>query len=81
MMIGTEEPAFKLLDEYSDANGEKMQIAYQMVAEQLDVTFTWTKRRYDQRVRFNVTDFVRFNWTGLRKKEVVSLNFSLQDHV
>ena len=55
---------FAQIDEYSNANREKMQKPYLMVAQQLNVTFTWAKRRHNQKVKsmkFKLHNFARFD--------------------
>ena len=70
MMIAHQEIVYQSLDDYSESIREKIQRAYKLVADQLDVSFTRAKRRYDQRVkavRFHVNDLVRFYHPKLHK--------------
>ena len=51
LFLDRSEPAHQDTDEYSANVRERMQKAYQIVSDQLKVTFDRSKRRYDQRVR------------------------------
>ena len=51
LFLDRSEPAYQDTDEYSGTVRERMQKAYQIVSNQLKVTFDRAKRRYDQRVR------------------------------
>ena len=51
LFLDRSEPAYQDTDEYSEDVRERMQKAYQLVSNQLEVTFDRAKRRYDQRVR------------------------------
>ena len=51
LFLDRSEPAYQDTDEYSGNVQERMQKAYQIVSDQLKVTFDRAKRRYDQRVR------------------------------
>ena len=50
LFLDRSEPAYQDTDEYSGTVRERMQKAYQIVSDQLKVTFDRAKRRYDQRV-------------------------------
>ena len=50
LFLERSEPGYQNTDEYSDKVQERMQKAYQIVSDQLKVTFDRAKRRYDQRV-------------------------------
>ena len=50
LFLERSEPGYLNTDEYSDKVQERMQKAYQIVSDQLKVTFDRAKRRYDQRV-------------------------------
>ena len=50
LFLDRSEPGFQDTDEYTEKVHERMQKAYQIVSEQLKVTFDRAKRRYDQRV-------------------------------
>ena len=63
LLLDREEPAYQEFDEYSEKAKERMQIAFQIVEEQLKFTFDRAKRRYDSRVKavqFKVGDFCYF---------------------
>ena len=63
LLLDREEPAYQEFDEYSEKAMERMQIAFQIVEEQLKFTFDRAKRRYDSRVKavqFEVGDFCYF---------------------
>ena len=51
LFLDRSEPAYQDTDEYSETVRERMQKAYQIVSDQLKVTFDRAKRRYDRRVR------------------------------
>ena len=63
LLLDTKEPAYNNTDEYAEIVRERMQQAYKIVSDQLQVTFERAKRRYDQRVkavRFKLHEFVWF---------------------
>ena len=63
LFLDRSEPAFQDTEEYSEKVRERMQKAYQIVSDQLRVTFDRAKRRYDQRVRavhFPLNSYVWF---------------------
>ena len=51
LFLDRSEPAYQDTDDYSEDVRTRMQKAYQIVIDQLKVTFDRAKRRYDQRVR------------------------------
>ena len=51
LFLDRSEPAYQDTDEYSEDVRERMQKAYQLVSDQLKVTFDRAIQRYDQRVR------------------------------
>ena len=50
LFLDRSEPGYQSTKEYSENVRERMQKAYQLVSDQLKVTFDCAKRRYDQRV-------------------------------
>ena len=67
--MDTKEQAYNDTDEYAEIVRERMQQAYKIVSDQLQVTFERAKRRYDQRVkavRFKLHEFVWFFCPRLR---------------
>ena len=69
LLLDTKEPAYNDTDEYAEIVRERMQQAYKIVSDQLQVTFERAKRRYDQRVkavRFKLHEFVWFFCPRLR---------------
>ena len=63
LFLDRSEPAFQDTEEYSEKVRERMRKAYQIVSDQLRVTFDRAKRRYDQRVRavhFPLNSYVWF---------------------
>ena len=63
LFLDKSEPGYQSTDEYSEKVQERMQKAYQVVSDQLKVTFDRAKRRYDQRVHavhFPLNSYVWF---------------------
>ena len=63
LFLDRSEPGYQTTDEYSEKVQERMQKAYQIVSDQLRVTFDRAKRRYDQRVHavhFPLNSYVWF---------------------
>ena len=63
LFLDRSEPGYQSTDEYSEKVQERMQKAYQIVSDQLKVTFDRAKRRYDQRVHavhFPLNSYVWF---------------------
>ena len=63
LFLDRSEPGYQSTDEYSEKVQERMQRAYQIVSDQLKVTFDRAKRRYDQRVHavhFPLNSYVWF---------------------